>query len=234
MKPRTLWLFAPVLAAGVGLAIYSVPRRAAADALDDIHRRGTLIWGADQEGGGPYVFPDEKNPEVLRGFEVELADMLAGELHVKAKFQQGQWEKLPLLLGGTIDVALNGFELTPSRQHDYLCTRPYYVFSFQLLVRRDSPIRVWSALDNPAKQFRIGVLTGSAAETYLKGQARPNVAVIGYDGTTDAMQHVVNGILDATLQDDLRSLLLFAPISGIAICRRGWRCRLLRGARRQK
>ena len=51
----------------------------AADTLDDIQQRGELVWGADQEGGGPYVFPDEDNPDVLRGFEVELAAMLAEE-----------------------------------------------------------------------------------------------------------------------------------------------------------
>ena len=38
----------------------------AADTLDDIQQRGELVWGADQEGGGPYVFPDEDNPDVLR------------------------------------------------------------------------------------------------------------------------------------------------------------------------
>src|SRR3954470_90312 len=64
-------------------------RIAAADALGDIQHRGTLVWGGDQEGGAPFVFPDPKDPSHLIGFEVELADMLAGELGVKAKFQQG-------------------------------------------------------------------------------------------------------------------------------------------------
>src|SRR5215467_10331472 len=71
------------------LAIMSSP--ATADALQEIQRRGTLVWGGDQEGGGPYVFPDPKDPNHLIGFEVELADLLAGELGVQAKFKQGQW-----------------------------------------------------------------------------------------------------------------------------------------------
>lgn len=202
MKQRPVRLLLAAAACFVASWTILSPRPAVADALDEIRRRGTLIWGADQEGGGPYVYPDEKDPAVLRGFEVELAEMLAAELHVKPKFQQGQWDKLPLLLDGTIDVVLNGYELTPTRQRDYLCTRPYYVYGLQLLVRRDSPIRVWSALDNPAKRLRVGALTGSAALAYLKGQSRLNIEAIGYDGSTDAMQHVVNGVLDATLQDD--------------------------------
>ncbi len=198
MKHRPIFL----LIAAAGLSAPIAPRPAAADALDNIQRRGTLIWGADQEGGGPYVFPDEKDPKVLRGFEVELADMLAAELHVKAQFKQGQWDKLPLLLDGTIDVVLNGYELTPARQRDYLCTRPYYVFGLQLISRRDGPIHDWTALANPERRASVGALGGSEAETYLKDQARLNIEVKSYDGSTDAMQHVVNRVLDATLQDD--------------------------------
>ena len=41
---------------------------------------------------------DPENPRQLTGFEVELAELLAAELGVKARFQQGQWDRLPLLL----------------------------------------------------------------------------------------------------------------------------------------
>jgi polar amino acid transport system substrate-binding protein len=202
MKPSFVSPLVLVVAVSAVLALSATPRPAAADALDDIQRRGALVWGADEEGGGPYVFPDDKNPNILRGFEVELAEMLAGEFHVKAQFKQGQWDKLPLLLDGTIDLVLNGYELTPARQRDYLCTRPYYVYGLQLIVRRGSPIRDWSSLEHPADRVHIGVLTGSAAETYVRAQSKLNIEVIGYDGSTDAMQHVTNGVLDATVQDD--------------------------------
>jgi polar amino acid transport system substrate-binding protein len=181
----------------------------AADQLDAIRQRGTLIWGGDAEGGGPYVFPDDKDPRKVIGFEVELADMLAQELGVKAEFQQGQWENVPALVDrGTVDVALNGYELTASRERDYFCTRPYYAYALQLLVRRDSWIHSWDDLDLPATgpskhpPVRVGVLDGSGAETYLKTNPRLNVKPIGYQGQTDSMTQTVNGVLDATLQDD--------------------------------
>jgi polar amino acid transport system substrate-binding protein len=202
MKHCFLRCFACIAAIAMGLRVAGETNRAAADALDEMHRRGTLVWGGDQEGGGPYVFPDEKNPKILRGFEVELAEMLAGELGVKAQFQQGQWDKLPLLLDGTIDIVLNGYELTPPRQRDFLCTRPYYAYGLQLIVRRDSPIHGWTDLEHPTKRLRIGALSASAAETYLKELKRRDIEVVGYDGSTDAMQQVVGGVLDATLQDD--------------------------------
>ena len=49
---RMILVFVPlvaVLACGVGVA--------RADALDAIRQRGVLVWGADAEGGGPYVYP---------------------------------------------------------------------------------------------------------------------------------------------------------------------------------
>lgn len=183
-----------------------VPREAcAADALAEIRARGVLRWGGDQEGGGPFVYPDPQHPEKLRGFEVELAEMLAGELGVKAEFVQGQWDKLPLLLGRTIDVVLNGFELTPTRSRDYLCTRPYFQYGLQLLARDDSKLQSWDdlAAGKAPQPWRVGVLVGSAAETFWQQAIPPyNVQVATYDGSTDAMEQVSSGVLDATLQDD--------------------------------
>ena len=87
---------------------------AAADTLDEIQKRGELIFGGDAEGGGPFVFPREDDPTQVQGFEIELASLLAAKLGVKARFSQGQWEKLPdLLERGDIDIVLNGYEWTP-------------------------------------------------------------------------------------------------------------------------
>lgn len=183
-------------------------RTARADRLDDVKKRGVLVWGADQEGGGPYVFPDEANPEIVRGFEVDLAAELAKELGVRAELKQGQWGQLPSLLPrGEIDVALNGFELTKDRAPN-LVTRPYYVYGLQLLVRADSWITSWSDLSGKAgrPKVRIGVLGGSAAETHLKSHYLEGVEIVNYDGSTDAMQHVETGGIDGTVQDDCIAL----------------------------
>jgi polar amino acid transport system substrate-binding protein len=180
-----------------------------ADGLDDVRQRGELVWGGDQEGGGPFVFPDESDPSMVRGFEVELAEELAKELGVKARFQQGQWENLTSLLDrGTIDLVLNGYELTPERARDYRCTRPYYVLGLQLLVHRDSPVHSWDDLRaRPGTpRLRVGALTKSFAETYLKEHYGNDVEIVGYPGTADAMSHTANGVLDATLQDDCAAL----------------------------
>lgn len=84
-----------------------LPAAARPDALEGIRQRGELVWGGDQEGGGPFVFPHEDDPSRVTGFEVELADALAAHLGVKARFFQGPWDKMPeLLRTGKVDVAI--------------------------------------------------------------------------------------------------------------------------------
>ena len=195
-------LFRRVLSASMLVA--ALVSTAAATDLDEVVARGELIWAADQEGGGPHVFPDPADPRRLTGFEVELAAVLAEELGVKARFQQGQWDRLPLLLGRGADCVINGIELTPERQRDYHCSRPYFAYSLQLLARRDGPLDTFHTLAAPGPEgrWRVGVLTGSAAESVMRSRTDLEVDVIGYDGTIDSLEQVSTGVLDAAVMDD--------------------------------
>lgn len=180
---------------------------AQADALDDIGRRGELVWGGDAEGGGPFVYPDDNDPELLRGFEVELADLLAARLGVRARFAQTQWDKLPdLLRRGDIDIVLNGYEWTANWSERFLTTVPYYVYELQMMVRVEEQQLVTLAdLGRPVenRKRRIAVLGGSAAENFIRTQFGDAIDIVLYDGTTDAMRAVELSIdnVDATLQD---------------------------------
>lgn len=49
------------------LLVVGVPP-ARADLLDEVRARGVLIWGGDQEGNAPYVYPDPDDPAKLVGF----------------------------------------------------------------------------------------------------------------------------------------------------------------------
>src|SRR5437016_5264193 len=111
----------------------------AADHLQEIRHRGALLWGADAEGGAPYVYPDPQKPEQLIGFEVELADALAGKLGVKAKMIQNQWDQLiPALERGNFDIILNGLEITADNQQRVAMSQPYFVYAQQIVTRRET------------------------------------------------------------------------------------------------
>jgi polar amino acid transport system substrate-binding protein len=178
---------------------------APASGLETIRSRGELLWGGDQEGGGPYVFPRDDDPRRVTGFEVELAELLARSLGVRARFVQGQWDRMPdLLRTRKIDVVLNGYEWTPERAEAMDATIPYYVYAIQPLVRRDDPsIGSFEELGRPVggRRRRIGVLGGSAAEEVARRRLGAAVEIVSYDGNTDALREVETGKLDATLQD---------------------------------
>ncbi len=182
------------------------PGIARANDLEVIQKRGTFMWGADQEGGGPYVYPREDNPEQVTGFEVDLAEKLAEYLKVKPEFTQGSWDALPdMLRANKMDVILNGYEWTPEQAVTLKATMPYYVYGLQLMVREDSPVKSWEDICKPmadGSKPKLGALVGSAAETLLRGPEYDGPCeVIAYDGNTDAMREVETGKLQGTLQD---------------------------------
>src|SRR5437899_3751566 len=121
------------------LVILTSPRLCSADHLQDIQRRGVLLWGADAEGGAPYVYLNPEKPEQLLGFEYELADALAAKLGVKAKMVQNQWDQLvPALDRGNFDIILNGLEITADNQQHLALSQPYFVYAQQIVTRKDT------------------------------------------------------------------------------------------------
>jgi polar amino acid transport system substrate-binding protein len=195
------WAFA--ITTCLALLLVTPPARADGNGLS-LLMPGTLIWGGDQEGGGPYVYPADDDPRRVVGFEVELADQLAARLGLRAVFLQGQWDKMPdLLRARKCDIVLNGYEWTAARLDAMEGTLPYYVFALQLLARDQGGITSFSDLERPSAEGkrRVGVLIGSAAEKYLQTRLGAAVEIVSYDGATDAMREVETGKLDATLQD---------------------------------
>jgi polar amino acid transport system substrate-binding protein len=176
---------------------------ARADMLDKVRERGTLRWGGDASGGGPYIYqgPDNK----LVGFEYELAEYLAAQIGVKPEYVNWEWEMLPQILDrGTIDVVLNGFEWSEERERSWSSTVPYYIYKLQLMARaNDASITNWEDLrakpGQPRK--RVGVLQGAAAERYLESRYGESIELKKYPEITSVMGLVEQGQLDATVQD---------------------------------
>lgn len=172
---------------------------------DDGHAPKSFRWGADEEGGAPYVYRDADDPKRLIGFEAELADRIAQALNARPEFRQAQWDQLlPFLERGDVDVVLNGYEWTAIRAGRYLATRPYFAYQYQLMARQDSPVHCWADLRMPRPgggRWKVGVLIGSASIAVAESLGGPAVEVVTFPGATDAMMAARNGQIDATLQD---------------------------------
>jgi polar amino acid transport system substrate-binding protein len=156
-----------------------------------------LRWGADSEGGAPYVYPDPKDPRTIVGFEVDIAEALGRELGRAPAFVQNQWDGLiPGLLRGNYDLALNGLEITPDREQVIRFSIPYYATSEQLSVRKtETSINALGDL----KGRTVGTLKFSLAQRILENEG--GIEIRSYEGQINAYEDLANGRLDAVLMD---------------------------------
>ncbi len=181
--------------ASLAAAVMLMAGVAGAAELDEVKARGELRWGGDLQGGEPFVFEDEKEPGKLQGFEVEIADALARELGVRAKFMQNDWSNLvPALERGDFDVILNGLEETPERRERLRLSVPYYTYGETLTVRADSKYESLADL----KGKRVGTLNQTVAHDILK--ASPLEPVL-YEGQQEPYMDLAKGRTEAVLLD---------------------------------
>lgn len=179
------------------LGLFLPSAAAEEDTLAAIKRTGVLKWGADAEGGAPYVFPNPKNLEQLTGFEWDLAAALAKELGVRAEMVQNQWDGLvPALQRGNFDMILNGLEITDEHRQQIAMTRPYFVYAQQIMVRNET-----TGIDRleKLKGKSVGVLAASAAQRVLEKQAGSDIRA--YPGWVESFRDLNNKRIDAVLLD---------------------------------
>jgi polar amino acid transport system substrate-binding protein len=165
--------------------------------LDAIKKRGELTWGADLQGGEPFVYEDPANPKQVTGFEVDIANAIARRLGVKARFVQYAWSNLvPSLERGDFDIVMNGLESTPERQSRILLSQPYFIYAETLAVRTDS---AYATLDD-LKGKRVGTLNQTYAHDLLRGLPLEPVL---YEGNEEPYIDLEQGRTEAVLLDNI-------------------------------
>ncbi len=168
-------------------------------AQDDGQR--PLLWGADAEGGIPYIFPGPDGK--LIGFEVDLAEALGKELGRKIEFKQYKFENL---LQGVqrqdFDFAMNGLEITPERRQVVRFVRPYYLYQLQLVVREEEN-RIRALGDCARHNLVVGTLAGSYAEILLD---KSKIKKEAYEGQGEIYK-------DLSLKRRIQAVLLDLPVA---------------------
>jgi polar amino acid transport system substrate-binding protein len=159
-----------------------------------------LRWGADEEGGQPYIFPDPEKPGTNKGFEVDLIALLAKELGREIEWRHYEFKSLlEGLRVNDFDLAMNGLEATPERLKRYRLSRPYYVYRLQLVLRRNDP-RFGSLEEMKGRDVVVGTLEESAAAQVLE---RMKVKARTYPGQTELYKDLSNGRLDGVYLDTI-------------------------------
>src|SRR3954462_6426676 len=99
-------------------------------------QRSSLRWGGDAEGGAPFVEADPTDPSRVRGFDVEIAEMIARGLGRTPRFVQVQWSSIEASVErGDFDIGMSGVEDRAELRARHAITLPYFEFLEVLAVR---------------------------------------------------------------------------------------------------
>ncbi len=157
-----------------------------------------LLWAADAEGGAPYISMDSGHPGKFVGFEVELRDALQAEIGRPIEFKQYSFAEIDSgLRRGDFNFVMNGLEATPDRQSRFRLSWPYYVYTLQLVCRRDDT-RFQSLDDCKKSPAVVGTMSNTAAARLLRQEG---ITIRAYTDQTTPYKDLAQKQIDAVLLD---------------------------------
>ncbi|WP_095109160.1 transporter substrate-binding domain-containing protein [Pseudomonas sp. Irchel 3E20] len=169
---------------------------AQAELIDDVNDRGELRI-ALQADNPPFNFKDDGK---LTGFEVELGQLLANELDVRADFVVTDAnDLLPGVESGKYDIALNHIALTPQLKDRFDFSEPYSYSNAQLIVREEEqrPLSTLDALKGQA----LGVAQGS--QFVEQARTVEGIDLRSYPDAKQPLKDVAAKQIDAAISDRL-------------------------------
>lgn len=203
-------LLAVATVAALGLLAGCGDDPPAGDTLAQVKARGVLTWGADLQGGEPYLWEDPEHPGKLLGFEVDLMEAVARRLGVTQRMVQCDWSNLiPSLERRDFDLIFNGLEVTAERKARILLSEPYFIYAETLAVKRGATYRSLGDL----RGKRVGTLNQTYAHDLLK--AEPLEAVL-YEGNEEPYTDLEQGRIDAVLLDNVIADRYGCPRPGLS------------------
>ena len=160
-------------------------------ALEAIRAKGALTI-ATEGCWSPWTYHDEN--DVLTGFDIEIGQLIADGLGVKADFQEVPWESI--LIGvdtGAFDIACNGVGYTEERAEKFSFSDPYVYTEAVLVVRADNE-EIKSLEDLKGRKT-----SNSPNSTYALKAEEMGATVDYVDTLGETMMMVIDGRVEATI-----------------------------------
>lgn len=168
------------------------------DLLAEIQEEGTLVIGTEGTYP-PFTFHDDSGE--LTGFDVEIAREVAERLGVEAEFLETQWDAMFAGLDAErFDMVANQVGINEERQESYDFSDPY-ITSTAVLVVAEGNEEIQS-FDDLEGKLSAQSLTSNYAEMATSYGAE----LEGVEGFNQAIELLVSGRVDATVNDNLTVL----------------------------
>jgi polar amino acid transport system substrate-binding protein len=176
-----------------------------------------LRWGGDAEGGAPFVEADPTNPSRVRGFDVEIAAMMARDLGRTPQFVQVAWASIAQSVErGDFAIGMSGLEDRPALHERFAVSLPYYEFREVLAVRAADTARFRSLGDLGGR--RVATLGATMAwDMLLQAQQTHGLVPVSYDDDVHPYSDLVNGRVDAVLLDHVLAERSLKRVGGFVV-----------------
>ncbi|MCA9777434.1 MAG: transporter substrate-binding domain-containing protein [Candidatus Eremiobacteraeota bacterium] len=170
--------------------------------LDRILETGVLLVGttADYE---PFTYRERGE---LKGFDVEIARLIAEELNVKVSFVETSWAELvPDLQQSRYHLAVGGITRTLSRQTQASFTEPVLLIGKCPLVRREDQNRFLTleSIDQP--EVTVACNPGGTNEKYVRTHIR-KAEILLVDDNLAIPSLLAGGRADVMLTDNVEAV----------------------------
>lgn len=164
----------------------------------------------------PFEYHDERT-NALVGFDVDLANAIARRIGVPVEWKEmGFAELLPTLQAGKADLVIAAMYITPQRQEIVDFSQPYLDTGLVVVVRADET--AIGGLNDLAGKI-VGVkesATGARYAARLQAEGVP-ITVRKYLETSDSLEELENGYVDAVFNDKLNTLEYIKTHPGVKI-----------------
>ena len=171
-------------------AASAVAGAATAQTVESIKKGGVLKIGS-QVSQVPWGFSDASGK--LTGFDIELGEMLAKDLGVKAEVTPvTSSNRVAALLTGQVDVLAAVMGIFADRQKVVLFARPYTTNDTIYIGKVSANIKGW----NDLKGVRVGVPRGTPQDIAITKAAPAGATIQRFDDDAATVQALIAGQVD--------------------------------------
>lgn len=144
----------------------------------------------------PFEMPSEDGSG-LQGFDIDLMKAIGQEVGLDIQFESMPFDGLiPALQSGTLDAVVSGMTITAERRQSIAFSSPYFKAGLAIAVQENNnDIKSFDDLKGRKIAVQIGT-TGA-----IEAERIPNAQIISFDSAVLALQELINGKVDAVVND---------------------------------
>jgi arginine/lysine/histidine/glutamine transport system substrate-binding and permease protein len=150
---------------------------------------------ANEPAFPPFEFKGEGGKS--QGFSIDLMNAISLAASFKVEWQSIPFDGIiPALQANTVDAAISSITITEERAKTVSFSRPYFKAGLAIAIRNSNKdITTFESLKNK----KIAVVIGTTASK--KAKEIPGVQIRSFDSPPSALQELVNGNVDAVIND---------------------------------